>query len=141
MLAKVENELKTDEPPCLCHNDLLSANFIDDGTSLRVIDWEYGGLGDRFFDLGNFAANAELTEAQEAELLAAYFGEARPEHLRRLRLMRLVSDLREAMWGFVQAGGSTLHEPEYYADHGRMHLARFLTAAARIGIQGNRPTS
>ena len=112
--------------------DLLPANFIDDGTSLRVIDWEYGGLGDRFFDLGNFAANTELDEAQERELLAGYFGEARPEHLRRLRLMRMVSDLREATWGFVQAGVSKLHEPEYYVNYGRKHLERFLAAAARI---------
>jgi thiamine kinase-like enzyme len=113
VLAKVEKELQTDEPPCLCHNDLLPANFIDDGTALRVIDWEYGGLGDRFFDLGNFAANTELDEAQDRELLAGYFGAARPEHLRRLRLMRMVSDLREVTWGFVQAGVSKLHEPEY----------------------------
>src|SRR5262249_62310442 len=62
VLAKVEKELRTDEPPCLCHNDLLPANFIDDGTSLRVIDWEYGGLGRRFFDLGNIATNTQTRE-------------------------------------------------------------------------------
>ena len=129
LLGNIEKELHTDEPPCLCHNDLLPANFIDDGQSLRVIDWEYGGLGDRFFDLGNFAASAELDELQARELLAGYFGEVRPEHARRLHLMRTVSDLREATWGFVQAGISKLHEPEYYMDYGCKHLERFLTGA------------
>ena len=37
-----------------CHNDLLNANFIDDGTRIRIVDWEYAGMGDPFFDLGNF---------------------------------------------------------------------------------------
>ena len=44
-----------------CHNDLLNANFIDDGTRIRIIDWEYAGMGDPFFDLGNFSINHELT--------------------------------------------------------------------------------
>jgi thiamine kinase-like enzyme len=130
LLARLETELRTGEPPCLCHNDLLPANFIDDGTCIRIIDWEYGGLGDRFFDLGNLAVNNVLDEGQERLLLEAYFGEARPEDLRRLRLMRLVSDMREAMWGFLQAGISTLHSPEYYLAYGRKHLERFLGAAA-----------
>jgi aminoglycoside phosphotransferase (APT) family kinase protein len=56
-LQEVEQELTTDEPPCLCHNDLLASNFINNGSEMRIIDWEYGGLGDRFFDLGNFAVN------------------------------------------------------------------------------------
>ena len=43
-----------------CHNDLLNANFIDDGTRIRIVDWEYAGMGDPFFDLGNFAVNHEL---------------------------------------------------------------------------------
>jgi thiamine kinase-like enzyme len=128
-LDRIEQELHTGEPRCLCHNDLLAANFIDDGNSIRIIDWEYGGLGDRFFDLGNFAVNNRLDESQEGDLLGHYFDEARPEHLRRLRLMRLVSDLREATWGFLQAGVSTLHSPGHYLDYGRLHLERFLAVA------------
>jgi thiamine kinase-like enzyme len=130
LLGQIERELRTAEPPCLCHNDLLPANFIDDGTAIRIIDWEYGGLGDRFFDLGNLAVNNALDEELEGLLLEAYFGAVSPEHLRRLRLMRLVSDMREAMWGFLQAGISTLHSPDYYLAYGRKHLERFLGAAA-----------
>ena len=47
-----------------CHNDLLNANFIDDGARIRIIDWEYAGMGDPFFDLGNFSINHELTDGR-----------------------------------------------------------------------------
>jgi thiamine kinase-like enzyme len=91
-----------------CHNDLLNANFIDDGSRIRIIDWEYAGMGDPFFDLGNFSINHELTEAQDRILLTAYDGEVRAPRLARLALMRVVSDFREAMWGVLQQGISTL---------------------------------
>ena len=126
-LARLEEQLRSNDPPCPCHNDLLPANFIDDGDAVRIIDWEYGGMGDRFFDLGNLAANGEFNEEHEMMLLALYFGEARPEDLRRLRRMRLASDLREAMWGFLQSALSTL-DTDYLA-YGRKHLERFLNAA------------
>src|SRR4051812_40227300 len=77
-----------------CHNDLLNANFIDDGSRIRIVDWEYAGMGDPFFDLGNFAVNHGLTAAEEAEVLTAYEGVARPDRLARLRLMRTISDFR-----------------------------------------------
>ena len=91
-----------------CHNDLLNANFIDDGTRIRIIDWEYAGMGDPFFDLGNFSINHELTPDEDRILLAAYDGEVRPARLARLTLMRVVSDFREAMWGVLQQGVSSL---------------------------------
>ena len=49
-----------------CHNDLLPANFIDDGERIRIVDWEYAGMGDPFFDLGNFSINHELTSDEDA---------------------------------------------------------------------------
>ena len=91
-----------------CHNDLLNANFIEDGSRIRIIDWEYAGMGDPFFDLGNFSINHELTEEQDRMFLAAYDGEVRPARLARLTLMRIVSDFREAMWGVLQQGVSSL---------------------------------
>ena len=45
-----------------CHNDLLAANFLNDGTRIHIVDWEYAGMGDRYFDLGNYAVNNELDE-------------------------------------------------------------------------------
>ena len=91
-----------------CHNDLLKTNFIDDGERIRIVDWEYAGMGDPFFDLGNFSVNHELTPDEDAYLLAAYGEIGRIDHLARLTLMRVVSDFREAMWGVLQQGISTL---------------------------------
>jgi thiamine kinase-like enzyme len=107
-----------------CHNDLLSANFIDDGSRLWLVDWEYAGMGDPFFDLGNFAANNELGEDGENALLAAYGsddGEA-------LVLMRFMSDFREAMWGIVQLAISELDfDFDAYAEE---HFERLASTAA-----------
>lgn len=138
-MSRIEAELAEHRTECLCHNDLLPGNFIDNGTELRIIDWEYGGVGDPFFDLGNLAVNAQLTEQQEEQLLKAYFDEIRPEDIRRLRLMRLVSDMREATWGFLQAGIAkgkphSAKTPEHYHEYGRKHLDRFLDRASNTTL-------
>ena len=110
---------RSSEAPAPCHNDLLNANFLDDGERLRIVDWEYAGMGDRFFDLANFSINHELDERASARLLAAYFGELREGDARSLELMRFMSDLREAMWGAVQSAVSDLdfHFAGYASDH------------------------
>ncbi len=106
---RVERALLADPiEPRPCHNDLLNANFIDDGTRIWIIDWEYAGMGDPFFDLGNFSINHELSVEEDAIFLAGYQREPRPHHLARLTLMRVVSDFREAMWGVLQQGISSL---------------------------------
>ena len=129
-LEHIEAALDRSEPAVPCHNDLLAANLIDDGSSVRIIDWEYAGMGDRWFDLGNLAANNAFEEEQERTLLLLYFGEVRPEHLRRLRLMRLVSDARESLWGFLQAGVSSLDYE--FLEYGRIHLDRFLALSETL---------
>jgi thiamine kinase-like enzyme len=116
------------EPPVLCHNDLLNANFIDDGASIRIVDWEYAGMGDRFFDFGNFAVNHQLSEEDEDRLLAAYFGRLASGQHARLRLMRLMSDFREAMWGVLQQAISELDFD--FGAYALRHFDRLLTAAA-----------
>jgi thiamine kinase-like enzyme len=91
------------------HNDLLAANFLQAPERIVIVDWEYAGMGDAFFDLGNFAVNNELSEPDEERLLEAYFGE--PASARRsaaLKLFRFMSDFREAMWGVVQTSVSGL---------------------------------
>jgi thiamine kinase-like enzyme len=95
------------QPLVPCHNDLLNANFLDDG-AIRIVDWEYAGMGDRFFDLANFSVNHEFEVADDRRLLAAYFGAEREADLAALRLMRFMSDFREAMWGVLQSGISEL---------------------------------
>ena len=115
----------TPERPC--HNDLLNANFIDDGARVRIVDWEYAGMGDIFFDLANLAVNHELDEAAEAGLLTAYFGRESERNRDALVLMRFMSDFREAMWGVLQQGVSDLDfDFEGYA---REHFARAAATA------------
>lgn len=111
-----------------CHNDLLNANLIDDGAHVRIVDWEYAGMGDPFFDLGNFSANHELSADEVAAFLEAYAGEARPDRLARVTLMRVVSDFREAMWGVLQQGISTLDVD--FRDYAAQHFDRLLRNAA-----------
>jgi thiamine kinase-like enzyme len=110
-----------------CHNDLLNANFIDDGTRIRIVDWEYAGMGDPFFDLGNFSVNHGLSPDEDAEVLRAYERDVRPDRLARLTLMRTVSDFREAMWGVLQQGISTL-DVDFVAYAGE-HFDRLLANA------------
>ncbi len=118
--------------PRPCHNDLLNANFIDDGVRIRIVDWEYAGMGDPFFDLGNFSINHELSSDEDAYLLAAYDGgSVAAARLARLTLMRVVSDFREAMWGVLQQGISSLDVDfvGYAAEHFDRLLANASTPA------------
>jgi thiamine kinase-like enzyme len=91
-----------------CHNDLLNANFLEDADQLWIVDWEYAGMGDRFFDLANFSINHELDDDASRAFLEAYFGELRGEDVEALTLMRFMSDFREAMWGVVQSAVSEI---------------------------------
>ncbi len=112
-----------------CHNDLLNANFIDDGTRIRIVDWEYAGMGDPFFDLGNFSINHQLGPDEDRILVEAYDdGSVRPDRLARVALMRVVSDFREAMWGVLQQGISTL-DVDFVAYAGE-HFERLLGNAS-----------
>lgn len=121
--------LGPEHEPVPCHNDLLAANFIRTQQGIRVVDWEYAGMGDRYFDLGNFAVNNELDTEGEAALLAAYFeAPASPRRLASLQLMRFMSDFREAMWGAVQ---STISDIEFdFRDYCEKHFERMREFAA-----------
>ena len=85
-------------------------------------------MGDRFFDLANFSINHELDDAQNEQFLEAYFGRRHDADVPALRLMRFMSDFREAMWGVVQQGVSELDfDFVGYADE---HFARLERTAA-----------
>jgi thiamine kinase-like enzyme len=84
------------------HNDLLAANFLDDGRRLWLIDWDYAGWNSPLFDLGGLASNSELPEADREWLLEAYFARSVTDDLRRrAQAMLTASLLREAMWSMV----------------------------------------
>ncbi|HEX3801814.1 MAG TPA: phosphotransferase [Solirubrobacteraceae bacterium] len=122
--------------PVPCHDDLLPGNLIEADGTILLVDWEYSGLGHRYFDLGNLAVNNDFDEQAEVRLLEAYFGEpgtdvpptTRSSQLAALRLFRLVSDAREAAWGVMQGMISQLDfDFAAYADE---HFERLERAAA-----------
>jgi thiamine kinase-like enzyme len=115
--------------PVPCHNDLLTANFVRDVGRVCIVDWEYAGMNDRYFDLGNLSVNNGFGPDEDRALLELYFGEPATERRSAaLALMRLVSDMREAMWGAVQQGRSTLDFD--YAAYANEHFERLERAAA-----------
>jgi thiamine kinase-like enzyme len=120
--------------PVPCHNDLLPANLLMVGDGLLLVDWEYAGTGHRMFDLGNLSVNNEFDEAADERTLAAYFGEP-PDDGRRaaLKLMRIMSDAREAAWGVVQGVISELDFD--FEDYASKHFSRLAGSAADPGLE------
>jgi aminoglycoside phosphotransferase (APT) family kinase protein len=115
--------------PVPCHDDLLGANILGDGTRVWLVDWEYAGQGDRYFDLGNLSINNGFTDADDRRLLEAYWdAPCTDRRFAALRLMRAMSDVREALWGVVQHALSDLDfDFSAYADR---HLARLRATTA-----------
>lgn len=84
------------------HNDLLPANFIDDGERLWLIDWDYAGFNSPLFDLGGLSSNSQFDDARDDELLGLYFEAAPDDALRRrFAAMKTASLLRETLWSMV----------------------------------------
>jgi thiamine kinase-like enzyme len=90
-------------PSVPCHNDLLCENFIDDGSALRIVDYELSGNNDPCFDLGNTAQEAEFDDELRAALCEAYFGGLDERQLARMNLFALMSDVGWTLWGAIQA--------------------------------------
>jgi len=86
---------------------LLNGNFLDDG-QIRILDWEYAGMGDIYFDLANFSSHHRFNDDQAHFLLECYFGQSTSKRFARLELMRPMSEMHEAMWGTTQVGLSKL---------------------------------
>lgn len=129
-MQRIETAFQRDPlPEVASHNDLLPANFLlDNDGRVWLIDWEYAGWGDPFFDLGNLSINNEFDDAQDVALLTAYFGEVTAIHLARLKLMKIVSDAREGIWAMVQ---QSISELEFdFAAYGNHHLERFISNCA-----------
>jgi thiamine kinase-like enzyme len=132
--ARIETALLLRHPRP-CHNDLLAGNLIHshEHDRLMIVDWEYAGMGDPRFDLGNLVINNGLDGSVQDRLLSAYYGEP-PSEARRaaLRLACVLSDAREAGWAVVQGVLSQLDfDFEGYADehferlHGTLNQPSF----------------
>jgi thiamine kinase-like enzyme len=91
-----------------CHNDLLAANFVDDGDRVWLIDYEYSGNNDPCFELGNIWRDNRLATEQLEELVTNYFGRPIRSRLARARLQGTVSQYGWTLWGCIQNGSSAL---------------------------------
>ncbi len=135
-MRQVEQALLKDPYiPAPCHDDLLNLNWMDEQVpgeigEIRLLDWEYAGMGDMFFDLANFCSHHRLHDDLVYLFLKEYFGEVTPKIFARCKLMGPMSEVHEAMWGTTQTGISTLDEDfQGYADlwfgRVRQHLTDF----------------
>jgi len=113
------------------HNDLLPANFIDDGSRLWLIDWDYGGFNTPLFDLGGLASNNSFDAAERDEMLGLYYGRGPDDALRRkLQAMLVASLLREALWSMVSELTSTIDFD--YRAYTAANLGRLAAAVAEL---------
>lgn len=111
------------------HNDLLAANFIDDGTRLWLVDWDYAGFNSPLFDLGGLASNSELPTEQAERALSLYFERPVDDQLRRrAAAMTAASLLRETMWSMVSEIHSIVDFD--YSAYTAENLRRFESAYA-----------
>lgn len=86
-----------------CHNDPLCENFLDDGTRMWIVDWEYSGMNDPFWDVGDFSVEAGLSPEQDEQLLQAYLNR-QPSAAERGRMVvyKAACDLLWTLWGLIQ---------------------------------------
>jgi thiamine kinase-like enzyme len=108
-----------------CNNDLLAANFIDDGERIWLIDYEYSGNNDPCFELGNIAGECGLDTDALAALVTAYYGRPRPSRMARAQLFTMVSRYGWTLWGAIQHATSRLD-----FDFWSWGMERFEAAAA-----------
>jgi thiamine kinase-like enzyme len=91
-----------------CNNDLLAENYIDDGTQLWLIDYEYSGNNDPTFELGNTCQEMEFSDEQINEVCEAYFGSVSSSKIARMKLNMIMSDVGWGLWAAIQANISTI---------------------------------
>ncbi|SES37346.1 Thiamine kinase [Tranquillimonas rosea] len=115
------------------HNDLLPANFIDDGSRLWLIDWDYAGFNSALFDLGGLSSNSQLEVDEDDAMLEAYYGRTPDDRTREgLRAMKAASLLRETMWSMVSEVHSQVDFD--FASYTDENLQRFEAAWARCSV-------
>lgn len=101
---RIENAMARNVPePVACHNDLLSENFIvDPDGKVWILDWEYGGMNDPYFDLGDVAVEHPLSPAQHELIIKTYCGEMKYHRYCRMMLHQLTADLWWCQWAMIQ---------------------------------------
>lgn len=104
IVRNIEQALAVHPLPTLpCNNDLLAENYIFDGKSLRIIDYEYSGNNDPCFELGNTCQELQYDDDRIAEVCEAYFGSRKVDMIARMILYMIMSDIGWALWAAIQA--------------------------------------
>ena len=100
----IKELLETNSIPLApCHCDPLCENFLDDGKNMWIVDWEYSGMNDPLWDLGDLSVEAGMNEDQENEMLKAYFGkEPTAAQKGRVIIYKAMCDLLWTLWGLIQ---------------------------------------
>ena len=108
-VRQIEKAMSVNPLPTVpCNNDLLAENYIDDGKSLRLIDYEYSGNNDPCFELGNTCQEMEFDEARIQEVCATYFGHISVSMIARMKLNMIMSDVGWGLWAAIQEKISTI---------------------------------
>ena len=105
-------------PLVACHCDPLCENFLDTGERMWIVDWEYSGMNDPLWDLGDLSVEGKFDAAQDEALMRAYFGgEARPAERGRVVIYKAMCDLLWTLWGLIQlANDNPVDDFRAYAD-------------------------
>lgn len=105
-------------PLAPCHCDPLCENFLDDGNKMWIVDWEYSGMNDPFWDLGDLSVEGAFSRQQDIEMLTAYLGSAPSDaEIGRMVIYKAMCDLLWTLWGLIQhANGNTAEDFWAYAN-------------------------
>jgi thiamine kinase-like enzyme len=124
---------KHELPATACHCDPLSENFLDNGTRMWLVDWEYSGMNDPMWDLGDVAVEAQFNQAQEDEMVASYFGgEPRPAERGRVVVYKAMCDLLWTLWGLIQHADKNPADDFWAYSIGRFERCKALMATAEF---------
>jgi thiamine kinase-like enzyme len=119
--------LRDSAPLVPCHCDPLCENFLDTGSRMWIVDWEYAGMNDPMWDLGDLSVEANFDADQDEGMLRAYFdGPAPKQHRARMVIYKAMCDLLWTLWGLIQlANENPADDFQAYAD-GRFARCRAL---------------
>ncbi len=117
-------------PLAPCHCDPLCENFLDDGQRMWIVDWEYSGMNDPLWDLGDLSVEAGMTPAQDMEMMRAYFGaEPTAAQIGRMTVYKAMCDLLWTLWGLIQHADGNPAEDFWAYAVGRFDRCKALMGA------------
>ena len=122
--------------PAPCHCDPLAENFLDDGRRMWVVDWEYSGMNDPIWDLGDVSVEAGFDEGQDMEMMEAYCGGAPPPAVYgRMVVYKAMCDLLWTLWGLIQFANKNPADDFWVYSINRFERCKMLMGAGDFGAR------